>query len=313
MMLTVETKDISPSNFRFDPHLGKSLRDRLRDTADSYIRRPFYKLRYGKKFSHLPYRVDLALPSRGMSSIARRYFIDRHLPLRNSRILVVGCGTAWDFGSYLDFQPREIVGVDLYNFASCWQQVQDYVETKKLSTKVSFYQSDIAGIANLNLGDFDIVCSDAVFEHCRDLEAVLKSLYALLRPHGIMYASYGPLWYSWGGDHFSGRGGIEFGYNHLLLSPQEFEEYYQQHLRDDNYEVQNGGRYIKLDLFSKLASKEYLDIYQKLNFKIKSLVLEFSDEEQVITPHIGTQVLQRHPHLSIDDLLIKTHLILLEK
>lgn len=306
--------DISPKDFHFEPNIGTSLRDRLRDTADKIIRRPLYKQLYRQKFSHLPYPIDLVLPEKGMSTLARRQWVNQSVPLQNSRILVIGCGNAWDFGSYLYFKPKEIVGVDLYNFTRCWQQVQDYVNNSILQTKISFYQADIADLEELKLGGFDIICSDAVFEHCQDLKLVLKTLYNLLHPQGVIYASYGPLWYCWGGDHFSGRGGIEQGYNHLLLKSEAYQDYYRTHLRDAAFELQNGGRYIELDLFSKLSSQEYLDLYTKVGFNLKSLIVEFSEQAKALqsTP-IFKQLLDRFPQLTVENFLIKSQLILLGK
>lgn len=306
--------DLSLADFQFNPNIGTSVHDRLRDTLDKIIRRPLYKQLYRQKFSHLPYPIDLVLPEKGMSTLARREWVDRYIPLQNSRILVIGCGSAWDLGSYLRFKPQEIVGVDLYSFAQCWRQIQDYVTHTGLPTKVFFHQADIADLEKLGLGEFDLICSDAVFEHCQELEKVLKALYSLLRPQGIIYAAYGPLWYCWGGDHFSGRGGIEQGYNHLLLEPAAYQDYYRTHLQDAAFELQNGGRYIELDLFSKLSSKQYIDLYKKLGFKLKSLIVEFNKNAEALrSTSIFGRLLEKFPQLTVDDFLMKSHLVLLGK
>ncbi|MBD2061871.1 class I SAM-dependent methyltransferase [Funiculus sociatus GB2-A5] len=310
----LDATDLSPVDFRFDPNLGTSVRDRIRDAADNLIRRPFYKILYKKKFAQQPYPINLVLPAKGMSTLAKRHWVDRYLKIQNSRLLVIGCGTAWDFGSYLRFKPKEIVGIDLYNFEGCWQKVQAYVNKAGLQTKVSFHQADIAELNPKNMGEFDIICSDAVFEHCRDLENVLKTLYNLLRRQGVMYASYGPLWYCWNGDHFSGRDRIEEGYNHLLLDPVAYKDYYYTHLRDADFELQNGGRYIELDLFSKLSSREYFDLYNQVGFRIKSVIVDFHVKANSLrsTP-LFKQLIFKFPHLTADDFLIRGHLIILGK
>lgn len=310
----LDRTDLSPANFYFNPYIGTSLRDRLRDVVDAVIRRPLYKVIYGKKFAHLPYPIDLVLPEKGMSTLARREWVNRYVPLRDSRILVIGCGTAWDFGSYLRFKPREVVGVDLYNFARCWKQVQDYVAEAGLPTQVTFHQADIAQLEKILTSKFDLITSDDVFEHCRDLKSVLKSLYCLLHPEGIMYAGYGPLYYTWGGDHFSGRGGIEQGYNHLLLDSSAYRNYYHTYLQDDSFEVQNGGRYINLDLFSRLNTREYFELYKQTGFCLKSAFAYFSAyAESLKSTKIFEQILIKHPQVNIDDLLIKSHYVILAK
>lgn len=311
---TIDQNDYSPSNFKFNPFIGSSLREYLRDYVDAMIRRPIYKIIYGKKFAHLPYQINLVLPEKGMSILSRRHLLNQYLPLKNSRILVIGCGTAWDFGSYLRFQPKEIVGIDLYNFTYCWNQVQKYAIKAKLPTQVTFHQVDIADLENMVTGEFDIIASDDVFEHCKNLESVLKTLHSLLRNQGIMYAGYGPLYWTWGGDHFSGRGGIENGFNHLILDSEAYKTYYHNYLLNDNTEVQNGGRYIKLDLFSKLTSQEYFELYKKTGFNVESSIVYFSKYAEVLQ---GTEVVQevinKNPAITIDDLIIKSHYMLLSK
>jgi SAM-dependent methyltransferase len=314
MLNYLDQTDLSPADFSFNPYLGESWRDRLRDVADAIVRRPIYKALHGKKFAHLSHPIDLVLPEKGMSILARRRWLNRYLPLKNSRILVMGCGSASDFGSYLHFKPKEIVGVDLYNFSNSWQQIQDYIHKNKLPTKVSFIQADCADISKVISGDFDIIASDDVLEHCRDLKSVLKTMYDLLRSGGLMYAGYGPLWYTWGGDHFSGRGGLEKGYNHLILNADAYRDYYEAYVQDDRTEVQNGGRYIKLDLFSKLSSREYFELYQDVGFIAKSTSVYFSrNAESLRNKELFNKALAKCPDKTVDDLIIKSHYVILAK
>lgn len=52
--MLVDETDLSLEGFQFDPQIGTSPRDRLRDIADTLIRRPLYKLIYGKSFPICP-------------------------------------------------------------------------------------------------------------------------------------------------------------------------------------------------------------------------------------------------------------------
>lgn len=311
----LDTTDLSSPDFEFDYYIGSSsLQERLRDAVDSFLRRPLYKAIYSKKFANLPYPVDLVLPEKGMSILARRQWVNQYVALHNSRILVIGCGSGWDFGSYLRFKPKEIVGIDLYNFESSWQKIQKYCNQKELPTRVIFHQADIAELDNLKLGEFDIICSDAVFEHCRDLDSVLKVLHNSLRLGGVMYAAYGPLWYCWGGDHFSGRDGIEYGYNHLLLESTSYQDYYRANLQDPTFELQNGGRYIELDLFSKLSHREYFNLYEKNDFYPQSVIIEFSKKASILkSTTTFRKLLGQFPNLSSYDFLIKSQIVILSK
>lgn len=312
--MIISNVDISPQDFKFNPNFGRSLRDSARDLVDKFFRRPYYKFRYKDKLSNLPCRVDLILPSKGLSKLAKRSLVDRHIQLKNSRLLVVGCGDAWDFSTYLNFEPKDLVGVDLYNFQRCWDNVINYAYSSNLVTNVEFYQTDIAQLENKISGQFDVIFSDAVFEHCVNLNSSLVSLYDLLKPGGIIYASYGPLWYCWGGDHFSGRGGLENGFNHLLLDSIDYKKYYIKYLKESEFELQNGGRYIELDLFSKLSSNEYLKLYNDMGFNIKQLIVDIDLRgEKLLTPQFLKKLLDKYPNLHPNDFMIKGHTILLEK
>ena len=47
----------------------------------------------------------------------------------------------------------------------------------------------------------------------------------MFKNRGFLYSTFGPLWYSWGGDHVSGVNDINNGYNHLLMNDREYKNY----------------------------------------------------------------------------------------
>lgn len=164
---------------------------------------------------------------------------------------------------------------------------------------------------------FDVIVSDAVYEHCKDLLTVMSETYRLLRPNGIVYASYGPLWYSPGGDHFSPRGGFENAYNHVALSPEDFKGYFESQ-RNSTEDFQSGGRYIELKLFSYLTTKQYLEIFQLAGFKIESLILQTSNDSLRFRknyPDKWKQLLEFNSldNINEDDLIITANLVVLRK
>ena len=75
-------KDLSPMDFKFDPSFGVCLRDCIRDLADTFIRRPLYNIIYTRRFSHLPYKVNLVLPEKGMSTLARHKWVNKFAPIK---------------------------------------------------------------------------------------------------------------------------------------------------------------------------------------------------------------------------------------
>lgn len=83
---------------------------------------------------------------------------------------------------------------------------------------------------------FDAIFSVAAFEHILDLPKALREMHRVLRPSGIVYTNFGPIWSSCKGHHVRARAGEEFAWHadpkrnplpdfcHLLLQPDELRE-----------------------------------------------------------------------------------------
>src|SRR2546426_724727 len=155
-------------------------------------------------------------------------------------------------------------------------------------------------------GAFDAAASDAVFEHCRDLDAVLAETVRVLRPGGYVYATYGPLWYCWGGDHFSGVGGLEYGYSHVERSGREYDEYVAAFVSAEA-DAQGGARYVALDLFSRLTTQQYLDAFARASLTVVDLRLEISAQAVAFRrrwPDRAAMIARRWG-ITPDDLVVK--------
>src|SRR6266566_4385800 len=147
------------------------------------------------------------------------------LSLCGRRVLVAGCGTGRDLLSWARMKPASLVGVDWFNYRRAWVLLREEFARHAPSVQVRFMQGDLAGLSEFAADSIDVVGSDAVFEHVRDLPAVLREFKRVLRPGGILYATFGPLWYCWGGDHVSGFDRIESGFNHLILDQAAYRAY----------------------------------------------------------------------------------------
>jgi SAM-dependent methyltransferase len=173
-----------------------------------------------------------------------------------------------------------------------------------------------SSVSFLESNSVDLIASDAVYEHCRDLPAVMQESWRILKPGGFIYASYGPLYFCAGGDHFSGRGGLETCFNHLRLDPKAYRDYleaYQEEIED----FQGGKRYIELNLFSYLTTSRYIEIYQEAHFAVKELILEISHEalryQKLFPDKFESIVNKQKGRCCQDDLLIKANFIILQK
>lgn len=260
-------------------------------------------------------RPDLVLLTRGMPLEHRRVWGARGTDLSRATVLVQGTGTGWDVISWAAMRPREIIATDLFPFPDSWGEIAAYCR-ERFGVPVRFEAAPLEDHGFLADGSVDLAVSDAVFEHCVDLGAVMAETRRVLKPGGRVYASYGPLWYGPGGDHFSGRGGLRTIYNHVLLAPDAYRAYFEGERRAEE-DFQSGGRYVELDLFSKLTTREYLATFEAAGFAREGLIylaaaagLRFRAECSDLWEQLLVRV---HPRADRDDLLLRGHLVRLRK
>ncbi len=245
---------------------------------------------------------------RGFEYQFLRRRLNQYRQIRGSSVLVVGCGTGRDLGSWMRYQPARLLGADLFNYAGAWKQLK--AKYGGCGSALSFVQGDITELS-LNNSTFDIIGSDAVLEHVTRLATALNEFHRVLRPDGILYAAFGPLWHCWGGDHFSGYDAITNGYNHLILQRQDYIRYLAG-AGDFIHSEDDGRTWVQNGLFSYLKIAEYFDLLKSSGFsvmycglvvepkavkclarkpEVRSRLLRLADELDLIT--IGVCVIAR--------------------
>jgi SAM-dependent methyltransferase len=233
---------------------------------------PIYNLVVHKWISNthgrnISFHVDQWLwGQRGNDYERHRRRVNHYLPLVGKKVMIAGCGTGRDIKSWLPFRPEIVIGVDYFNYLKAWKLFADKVAGKYSKTKVVFQQGDLTNLSQFSNELFDVIGSDAVFEHVNELFSVLKEFHRLLKPGGIVYATFGPLWYCWGGDHISGYDGLAGGYNHILLKRDDYEHYLNEAGPFEHSE-HDGRTWIKNGLFSYLKPKEYIGLLNACGFE----------------------------------------------
>lgn len=158
---------------------------------------------------------------------------------RGGRVVLLGSGGGHEAGFWLPYKPRDIIGVDL--------------------DPGSGVAAD-AEMLPFASGSVDVVGSVNAFEHFRDVNRVVEEVSRVLRLNGALVASFGPLYHTIGGDHLSRlRGGLEHGFNHLLLAPNDYLGFVTaMTLIDDPF-----ADFVARNLFSRISADEYLDILER--------------------------------------------------
>lgn len=214
-------------------------------------------------------RIDADLylwGQRGNDYERHRKRVARFITIRSTSILVAGCGTGRDLESWVRLRPKSIIGIDLFSYPRAWELWKKRFDVMAPEVETSFVQRNLEDLSQFPDGSFDLISSDAVFEHVRNLPAVLAQFHRVLKPGGVLYATFGPLWYCWGGDHVSGYDSVLSGFNHLTLTSSDYRRYLNR-LGEHVHSEQDGRTWIDNDLFSRLKPVQYLQCLDAAGFK----------------------------------------------
>lgn len=132
--------------------------------------------------------------------------ISKYLSLHGKTILALGCGHGEELKDWLKMGVSTCIGADIH-LSKMWASFRDQAELR-------FVQTDGSRLA-FKENIFDMVVSDAVFEHLLNIPEVLSEIKRVLKPDGFCWISAGPLYYS-SGHHSVGE------YTHLTMSPETF-------------------------------------------------------------------------------------------
>src|ERR1017187_1507598 len=190
------------------------------------------------------------------------------------RVLVPGCYQGGeDVQCWLRRGVERVDGIDLNNLAKRWSIIIPKLE-KHYQRKVNFQQAPMELLPFEN-ESFDVVATRAVLEHVQNLDAITSETARVLKPGGLAWHCFGPLYFCLGGDHCIGAYGRADGFNHILLSESE----YQARIRNQSFfdkQIDPKLPFWALrKQFSFAFAREYLDKFQR-HFRIRHVVAKLS-------------------------------------
>lgn len=248
---------------------------------------------------------------RGNDYERHRRRVAKYRDLTTSNILIAGCGTGKDLESWVRFKPKSITGIDWFSYRRAWKLWSNRFSQISPEVNVQFEQGNLERLDKFKDNSFDIIGSDAVFEHLKNLPQVLDEFFRILIPGGILYATFGPLWYGYGGDHVSGYDAVLSGFNHLLLEGTAYQKYLSN-MGKHTHSEDDGRTWIEHDLFSHLRPVEYLECLSKAGFKRRYLgaIIDPRAEICLKNSRISSQLSAKYYRL---DLLVSGMTIIFEK
>jgi hypothetical protein len=97
----------------------------------------------------------------------------------------------------------------------------------------------------------------------------MREVARVTRPGGLVFANFGPLYWTYGGAHYLGA------YEHLWMNEAQFEAYLVE--RGIAYEQQEALFWLRNGMFSRLTYDEYLAVFRR-HFDIAHVTLAVSPQ-----------------------------------
>jgi ubiquinone/menaquinone biosynthesis C-methylase UbiE len=182
----------------------------------------------------------------------------RMLPLRDSDLLVLGAGRGDELTLWEQQQPRSIVATDFFAHTAHWAA----------HPGTRFVRMDVRRLGFADRS-FDMVASTALLEHVDGVEELVREMARVLRPGGVAFHNFGPLYYTYAGAHYLGA------YEHLTMSDGEFDRYLAE--RNIPLEEEEARHWLRNGMFSRLRYDDYLAIFKR-HFDLEHVVIGVSQD-----------------------------------
>jgi Methyltransferase domain len=257
--------------------------------------------------------------SLGNKGFAQDIFLNRVRKIISGHpetVLCFGCGMGDEVVNVAKFlRPSKIVGIDYFNYDRYWKSLAEKIK-EKFRLDARFFQLDYKTPQMELLNSADIIYSSAVLEHLGNMGQIFSLISKFQKKHSYFVAQWGPMWYSYSGDHISGELGLEMGYQHLLLGTDEYLDYYKSHPRNVNDAKRNIPTWLELGLHNFAMYDEYILGLKKYFGEIINLQWLISPQGigfRKRFPAIWERILDKNKHITELDLLIQSAGIVLRR
>src|SRR4051812_45009427 len=151
----------------------------------------------------IPFQFDLTFVGYRFGQEAALHRFKAHMKGNAiGNVLVVGCSTGHESEVWLKRGPRSLTGIDLYRYGQQWSSASSTF-SKRYGCPVEFHQASCESLPFPD-ASFDLIHSQAVMEHVRNVDLSVREMTRVLVPGGVMWHEFGPLYFAHGGDHCIG-------------------------------------------------------------------------------------------------------------
>jgi hypothetical protein len=130
----------------------------------------------------------------------------------------------------------------------------------------------------------------------------------ILKPGGWFAAMWGPMWYSFSGDHIAAELGEDAGFEHVRLSAERYWDFYRAHPRNRDHVARGETTWLELGLHNFARYDDYITAIRHRFGTIRQLHWQVSPEAlrwRARRPADWDAMLAAHAYLTPLDLVLQ--------
>jgi SAM-dependent methyltransferase len=188
--------------------------------------------------------------------------------LTDKVILEVGCGHGGMCFLIARSGAKKVIGVDIDAGRIVFAKKYLELHYPQYAEAVEFHDIDLKKYSEQS--QFDYIISVDTFEHIIDLPGMIEEMKKRLKPGGVIYTGFGPLYKDFYGDHKRTKCGFPWG--HVLYSDEKIIK-----RLNEKRELSNQITSIYDLGLNKLSLADYRRIFQNSGLKIVTFKVNVSN------------------------------------